>query len=282
LGIETNRGHEFSEIRDRAYSYSDTELAVMAEEFTNPKCCTKDVTKEDLIAAARYYRAYKEFAEENNYDALAISCWPQIKGETLACSIIGKLNQNGIPAACEGDLPGAVSMLMLHYLTGKPGTLMDMCAFDEEDETVLMWHCGPSPEYYADDGGLKTTCSYQPNLAGETLRYGLINKMRFKPGPVTFMRLTGEWDTLFLLDGKSVDYAKDSADGSGGWIGSLRLNRSSIGVLDFANTVLVQGFQHHYPMMEGDLTEELMELSAWLGLKEFKKVSYENYLQNST
>ncbi|MCL1909626.1 MAG: hypothetical protein FWG05_01685 [Kiritimatiellaeota bacterium] len=278
LGVEINRGHEFSEIQKRAHSYKDSEVAEMSAAYVCGKCAS-DVKKQDIAVSARYYRAYREFALEYGYDALAVSCWPQIKEETLACSIIGKLNQDGIPAACEGDAPGAVAMMMLRHITGLPATLMDLCGIDESDETALMWHCGPSPEFYAGKCGVTTKRSCQLNDEGGKLTYPLIHDMVFKPQPVTFMRVTGEWDEMFLLDGKVIDRPKPSPDGSRGWIDGLNFNGKPVKTLDFFNTVLTRGFQHHYPMMAGNLAAVCMEMASWLGLKMMRVCEYEDYKQ---
>ena len=278
LGVDIQRGHEFAEIRKRALAYDDREVEKLASCYACSNCAA-DVKKEDLAMSARYYKAYRDFAVEGGYDALAVSCWPQIKEDILACSVIGKLNQAGIPASCEGDVPGAVSMLMLHYITGHPATLMDMCGIDEQEEIALMWHCGPSPEFYASENGAATTCSYQLNLAGETIPYALIHDMIFKPQPVTFMRVTGEWDQMFLLDGSVIENRKPSPDGSRGWIGALRLNRKPIRALDLVNTIMTRGFQHHYPMMAGDVTAVCMEIASWLGLEMLAEAPYEDFRQ---
>ena len=278
LGVEIQRGHEFSEIYARAHAYKEGDMKEWAENYACRQC-GNDVNPEDIAISARYWRAYKDFAAENRYDALAVGCWPQIKVDALACSVIGKLNQDGIPASCEGDVPGAISMMMLRYITGHPATLMDLCAIDEQDETALMWHCGPSPECYADCRGATTTRSYQLNLAGEVNSSALIHDLVFKPQPVTFMRIAGEWDSMFLLDGQCLDRSKTSPDGSRGWIGSLRLNRQPIKTIDLVNTIMTHGFQHHYPMMAGDITDVCMEVAAWLNLKPLHTVPYEDYKQ---
>lgn len=281
LGLEIQRNHEFSEIKQRALFYSQDQVKASRDEATCGYGCISDATAESLEMHIRYYKAYSDFCREYRYDALGVSCWPKIQDESnqVACSVIAKLNQNGIPAACEGDLPGAVSMLFMQYITGQPPALMDMASFDEADQTVLMWHCGPAPECYAGGCGASLTYSYQPTGTGAIKKIGLINDLVLKAQPVTFMRVTGEWDTMFLADGKTLD-GKDSPSGSRGWVGGLRLNRREIKVRDFVNTILVQGFQHHYPMMSGDITEELMEAASWLGLSMLKEVQYENYLQN--
>lgn len=282
LGVEIQRNNEFSEIKERALKYKDSEIVKAKEVTTCGYKCISDASKESLDIHARFYKAYYDFCMDYKYDALGVSCWPKIQDENkcLACSIIGKLNQNGIPAACEGDLPGAVSMLLQKYLTEQPTTLMDMSGFDEDDQTVLMWHCGPSPEYYADSNGSVMTYSRQPSSPTSIKVIGLINDLVFKPQRLTFTRFAGEWDEILILDGKATDKPKKSYKGSRGWIGDLRLNRQEISVKDLVNTILVQGFQHHYPMVAGDITEELLEVAAWLDLKPIQVVGYENYLQN--
>ena len=278
LGTTIEARHEFSEIYKRAHAYKDSEIEPVAACYSC-KNCGGNVKKEELGISARYYKAYTDFAAENKYDALAVSCWPQIKVDALACSIIGKLNQDCLPASCEGDIPGAVSMLMLRFITESPVTLMDMCGIDESDETALMWHCGPSPEFFADERGATTTHSYQLNLAGESIAHSLMHDMVFKPQPVTFMRVTGEWDKMFLLGGNVINYPKPSPDGSRGWIGNLKLNGKTVKAIDLVNTILTRGFEHHYPMAAGDISAICMEVASWLGLNMLKSVEYEDYRQ---
>ena len=95
----------------------------------------------------------------------------------------------------------------------------------------------------------------------------------------TIARLTGESNKMFLASGVMQDGAKASYNGSRGWLGQLKLNRKDITALNFFNTIMVHGFQHHFPMVKGDFTEEVMEVMAWLGLNPIEEVPYENYLQ---
>ncbi|GAH88235.1 unnamed protein product, partial [marine sediment metagenome] len=64
------------------------------------------------------YLALEGLAKENSYDAMAIQCWPDFEDEyqITPCSTIALLNQNNIVAACESDVRGAISMLLLNYL----------------------------------------------------------------------------------------------------------------------------------------------------------------------
>jgi len=281
LGIQIERNHEFSEIQQRAESYTAAELEKSKTEATTGFANIPSVDAKNLDTHLRYYKAYKDFSDEYGYDALGVSCWPKMKdaSASLSCSVISQLNQNGLPAACEGDLPGAVSMLLQKYISAEPVTLMDLSGIDETDQSILMWHCGPSPSCYAGAGGACLQLSQQPTSADTSSHTGLIADMVFKPQKVTFMRITGEWDKLFLLDGEIINRQKPSPIGSRGWVESLRLNRRNISVLDLMNTILVGGMQHHYSMAASDMTEELMEVAAWLGIKPVEAIAYENYLQ---
>lgn len=284
LGIEIQRGHEFSEIKQRAEAYTGAEIAaVMDDALSGYACCDKASAKARDVHA-RYYKAHLDFCGEYGYDALAVSCWPQMQDlcDSYSCSIVGKLNQNGIPTACEGDLPGAVSMLLQKYLTDRPTTLMDLSDMDEAAESLLLWHCGPTPESYAGGCGAELRNVPQPAGENKVADRGLIIDMVFHPQHVTVMRIGGDWNRMFLLDGDVLPVEQSPSKGpigSRGWIGNLRLNRKPIGVRDLMNTILVGGMEHHFPMMSGDITEELMEAAAWLGLPVMEAVPYENYLQ---
>ena len=68
----------------------------------------------------------------------------------------------------------------------------------------------------------------------------------------------------------------EAAEGLG-----ARLNGKPISARDFTNTILSSGFEHHYPIAWGDLSDEVAEMNAWLGIKPITKIPYENYLQTA-
>lgn len=286
-GIYFNRLHEYSELKDRALSYSDTEIKPIAENMVACSCGYSDVAaQKTLEISARFYKAYKEFIAENNYDALAVSCWPKFQDDFAysVCSVVGQLNDEGTVVACEGDVMSAVSMLALKYISGGDvSTLMDMSAFDEKDNTVLLWHCGPAAARYCEKNGYKLGCNYsgmahEPGK-GVTARCGVARDMIFDDNPISVMRLSGECDKFFHLNGEFMLRDKPSFHGSRGWCGNLKLNGEDITAKDLVNTVLVSGFQHHFPIVIGDYTSEIKEFAAWAGLTPIKKVPYADYLQ---
>ena len=285
-GLKINRLHEFSEIKDRALSYRSEEIGSIAAKMFEEANSIHPKSKSMIETNARMYKAYKDFIAEYGYDALAVSCWPKFQTDFqfAVCSVVAQLNDDGIAVACEGDLPSAVSMLMMQYLANSPAMLMDLSEFDENDETVLMWHCGPASKSFMNKNGYSLGVNYHglPHINGqEPSCCGIVRDMVFKPGHVTISRITGEGDKLFLAEGDFIDYEKKSFLGSRGWIGNLKLNRETISVLDFVNTILVRRFQHHYPVAAGDFSKEIMEIASWLKMPLISKAKYQDYMQNN-
>jgi len=84
---------------------------------------------------------------------------------------------------------------------------------------------------------------------------------------------------MLVFTGEFVEDQKQLYNGSNGWMGNLRINGEPLTALDLVNTIMVYGFQHHFPIAFGDLHEALMEFGAWLGLKMLGPVKYQDYLQ---
>ena len=286
-GMRINRLHEYDELKKLALSMDGTKVnARMAEEASWAKNFRHPTAKKMLEVNARFALAYEQFVAENNYDALAISCWPKFQEDFLysVCAVVGELNDKGTVAACEGDITSAISMLFLKYLSNDIPTLMDLSAFDEKDDTVLLWHCGPTSRRYCEKNGFEYGLNYsgwahEPNEI-EVSGTGVVRDMVMDPGEVTIARITGESDRMFLASGRIINSDKPSFHGSRGWVGNLEINRQKVSALDFLNTVLVQRFQHHFPIVRGNFSKEVMEATAWLGMGKVEITPYQDYLEN--
>lgn len=300
-GIRINRLHEYSELKVLAESMDqalvDAKVAELKAEATpisepidsqiNEVDPTKAQRKMSLLEVnARYALAYDKFLAKYGYDAIAVSCWPKFQDDYLfsVCAVVGEINDKGVVCGCEGDLTSTISMLLLSYIAEDITMLMDLSAIDTEDDSILMWHCGPAAKRFCENKGYCYSLNYSgKDHEGRDLDHavgtGIVRDMVFDEGKVTIARLTGESDKMFLASGTMQDGSKASYCGSRGWLGKLELNRKSISALDFFNTIMVHGFQHHFPIVKGDYTEEVMEVMAWLGLKGVDAVPYENYLQ---
>lgn len=300
-GIRINRLHEYSELKDIALSLPtevvEAKMASLNEEagavneavdnqIHTPGCADKEGKMTLLEVNARFALAYDEFLKKYGYDAVAVSCWPKFQDDYLfsVCAVVGEINDKGVVAGCEGDLTSTISMLLLSYIAEDITMLMDLSAMDTEDDSVMMWHCGPASKRFCKKNGYQYSLNYSGKDHGgadldHAVGTGITRDMVFDEGKATIARLTGEMDQMFLATGVFQDGSKASYCGSRGWLGQLELNREPISALDFFNTIMVKGFQHHFPMVMGDYSEEIMEVMAWLNLKPVEKTAYQNYLQ---
>ena len=286
-GIQVNRLHEYDELKSLALEQDAEAVAAKAQALKAEANHVLDEATQYLETNARFALAYDAFLAKYNYDAVAISCWPKFQKDFQysICSVVGEINDNGVVAACEGDLTSAVSMLLLRYLTDDITTLLDLTDIDRSDDTLLMWHCGPASKRFCETSGFSLSLNYsgKAHIKGQPpVGTAVVRDMVFDPGRVTFARLAGEMDQMLLMDGAVIDSDKKSFYGSRGWVGDLRFNRQPISALDLLNTILVQRFSHHFPMVKGDFTREVSELMAWLNLKPIQVVKYEDFMQNPT
>ena len=141
-----------------------------------------------------------EMAERHDIDGVAMECWsllPERYGIS-GCQIVGQLCQRGLPCACEGDVLGAVTAVMMQAaaLDKEPVFFSDITSrHPEQDNTELLWHCGPYPPSLA-----------HPDTPPKSTFHGR-GAFQLKNGPITIARLdaaNGRY-SLFSGEGRGVD-----------------------------------------------------------------------------
>ena len=299
-GIYINRLHEYDEVIKRAEKITDNDMKNYLAELDKVENADmspfKEILKKSGLKMAdnsfalrpfsvKMYLAYKQLVEEFGYDAIAISCWPKFQDDYKysVCSALGMLNDDKIVAACEGDLMSAISMVALQEMSDESTTLMDFSAFDEKDDSILLWHCGPSSKKFCQKNGYKISHNFSGMAHEEGLvcGTGIVRDMEFDPGKASVFRFSGDMESYINVTGDFIGNTKVSNCGSRGWFKNLKLNGKEINALDFTNTILSGGFEHHYPVAWGDFSDEIAEMNKWLGIKPVKRIPYENYLQDS-
>ena len=93
--------------------------------------------------------AVQELAAEHGLSAMAAECWtllPAAEG-VLPCLTIANLSDKGLPMACEGDIHGAITSVLLQ--AASRGRVPFFGEFTmrhpQNDNAELVWHCGPYP-----------------------------------------------------------------------------------------------------------------------------------------
>lgn len=65
------------------------------------------------------------------------------------CGTVVMLGEDGVPRACEADVHGALTQLVLQDSVQAPVLLTDLADIDVNDDTGVFWHCGRAPFFRA-------------------------------------------------------------------------------------------------------------------------------------
>jgi hypothetical protein len=125
----------------------------LARDCMNHARHVHDVSEEDVINGARSYYAVTSLLEREKADAVTMDCLGVLGPEkiSLPCLAWSKLNDAGIPAACEGDLEACLTHCVVQYLFEKPAFQQDPVA-ETAKGCLIGSHCSCPTRL----GGLKT------------------------------------------------------------------------------------------------------------------------------
>jgi L-fucose isomerase-like protein len=242
----------------------------------------KRVSREAMDKTARVSLALFDFAQENNYNALAVSCWPKFQEVygVAVCAAMSRLNEAGIVAPCEADIAGAVNMLAFNAMNQGHAAFMDLVSLDDEDGSVNFWHCGVTCRSWADERGARWDGHFNiGSYEGDTwVGDGVVADLNLKQNTITVCTMDNNFDNLFILTG-DVMPDKDGYFGGSGWVNNLKFNGSDLSIADLINTISVGRVNHHYAIAEGDLRDELVEFANWKGLRVMDVIPYQAYMQ---
>ena len=96
--------------------------------------------KEEVVKAVRLYHAIRRLVHEEQLNAVTVRCFDLIGScHTTGCLALSLLNDEGIIAGCEGDLPSVFTMLLSKRLTGADAFMANPSRI--RDKEVLFAHC---------------------------------------------------------------------------------------------------------------------------------------------
>ena len=98
--------------------------------------------KEVVHQAIVFYLALKKLVKKYDLKGLTIKCFDLLKKyKNTACLALALLNEEGISAGCEGDMPSLITMHVIHALTGRSSFMANPSKFNYEDNSLLLAHC---------------------------------------------------------------------------------------------------------------------------------------------
>ncbi|MEA4900681.1 L-fucose/L-arabinose isomerase family protein [Desulfitobacterium sp.] len=205
------------------------------------------------------YYALKEVMAKKSLDAIAVECWPDfmVKYGGAVCFALSQLNDDGVVAACEADVNGAVSMQIGQILSGQATFIADLVTGDSEKNELIFWHCGNGPRSLLSPN-YPPVAGVHPNRKMPLSVYGPL-----KDGPVTICRISPDQDgKLRLLIGKGTGLEAPML-----YSGNTLPVHTETPVEGVLQTLLKKGLEHHYVVIYGDYVKELQELAQLLDLE---------------
>ncbi|MCU0854678.1 MAG: hypothetical protein MUF63_07175 [Rhodobacteraceae bacterium] len=190
------------------------------------------VDQAQLDRSLRLRRALDVMRESGGYDAFAIRCWPETFTEYggAVCGPAGMLGEARVPCACEADVMGALTQLVLMEVAQAPVFLTDLVDMDVADDTGVVWHCGQAPMSMRDPE-VEARATIHTNR-----KMPLLFEFPLKPGrPMAFTGTSG----VIRFDGGTSRALHD---------------------------IVASGLEHHMALAYGDHRVLLRDTAAAMGL----------------
>ncbi len=101
-----------------------------------------EVSEETVNDAIRVEKQLLRLSKHYQFDAITIRCFDLVlKTEITSCLGVAKLNDKGIVAGCEGDIPTTFTMLFSKLLLNQPTFMANVIDVNTKNNTVKLAHC---------------------------------------------------------------------------------------------------------------------------------------------
>ena len=241
-------------------------------EKMNKLCCYATIPenyKDKVIKIGRLAVAVEDWIVKEKVDAVAMQCWDSLELNygCASCSVMSMLSENLVPAACETDIAGAVSMLALTLASEEPSALADWNNnFAEDRNKCVCTHCGNFAKSF-----IKNDISLAPlGVLGRTLgkvhTFGAVSG-KVTEGDFTFFRISTDDPKgcikSYLGEGKITNdpYAMD------GCIAVTEVDN----LQKLMKHICKNGFEHHVALVRGHVADIVNEaVENYLGWNNYR------------
>jgi len=126
----------------------DADVEHQAHELIKKSLGEREPSEAEVIKAMRLYAAVKAVAHRHRLNALTLNCFDLIPTtRTTGCLALALLNQEGIPAGCEGDMQTLLTMMIAQELTGEPCFMANPSTIiDNARHEMVFAHCTIAPQ----------------------------------------------------------------------------------------------------------------------------------------
>jgi L-fucose isomerase-like protein len=229
----------------------EIQLSWISEHF-NQNCTEK---QSETVAAMAV--AMRRMLKKYHCTAGVIQCWNELQHELgiMPCAANSILNEEGTPIACETDIHGAITQLLVEAAgMGRKRSFFADWTIRHPDEAngELLQHCGPWPCSVAREKPTITVplaFNHNGALTAEA-----------KHGEVTLCRFDGDNGSYSLLLGTAEGIDGPKCKGTYLWVKVDNIKR--------LETKIVEGpYIHHCAGIHGNVVPVLYEACKYLGIQ---------------
>jgi len=208
----------------------------------------KSSNYESIQGAGKIYNGLKSLVNKFGLSGLTIRCFELLKiYKNTACLGLAWLNEEGIIAGCEGDVPALLSMVILNYLTGEPVFMANPSYLDIQKNTITLAHC-TLPLNMADQFFLTT---HFESALGVGVK-GIIGE-----GKGTLFKLSSDGERYFLSSGEIVENLN---------LPDLCRTQIKFRLKEGVEYFLKNSLGNHHLLCKGDYSKLVIDFFTWSGL----------------
>ena len=254
---------DLSEVIGRVTAMHTDEAVTQRMEVIKKYVDTSGIPSESLERIVKLSIVVDRWVEANDLDAISFQCWTAIEEylHVAPCTAMALLSSGLIPAACEVDVTGALTMLALQLASGTSTVILDWNNnYGNDPNKAVAFHCSNLAAEWLIDPEMKSHFAetFKPGTAYGPI-YGQI-----APGPVTYARISTSDTTgrvmFYVGEGK---FTSDPIETFGGY-GVIEIPE----LQELLRKICTQGFEHHFAVTRGNVATALQEaMSNYLGMQ---------------
>jgi len=200
-----------------------------------------DYDSKEIDKSLKLHKALNKIKNEYNLDGLTIRCFDLLGTlKSTSCLSLALLNQEGIIATCEGDVPTMVSMHLLNRITNQIGFQANPSRIDIDNKKIVFAHCTLP---------LNMVKNYKLDTHFES-EIGVAIKGYLKEDKVTIFKLSKNLKDYYVTTGTIINNLEES---------NLCRTQVEIIVDDNIEYFLNRPYGNHHVIIYGDYKKEIIK-----------------------
>jgi L-fucose isomerase-like protein len=203
---------------------------------------TQNVPEAALVKMAKLGYVVDDWMKQTDLQVTAVQCWTSMEEYfgVVPCTIMSMMSNKLLPAACEVDVCGTLSMHALALASETPSALLDWNNnYGDDPNKAVCFHCSNLPKHFFQD----IRMDFQEIIAGTVGKENTFGTVvgRVKPGVMSFARFSTD-DTSGVMRGYvgQGEFTSDSLNTFGG-VGVVKIPE----LQRLLHYICENGFEHH-------------------------------------